>query len=98
MYVKALLNLYHKLSVLYLFDYSGVLARLNYLKDDVGSSTIYIMSIYESNDDDHLAVVDHTIIDFVYGNMEDFERLLRDLRKMKSMNKKHVYILYVLFG
>lgn len=64
-------------------DINGVLARLNYLKDDVGSSTIYIMSIYESNDDDHLAVVDHTIIDFVYGNMEDFERLLRDLRKMK---------------
>lgn len=62
----------------------GILARLDYLKD-IGSKVLYINSIYESNDEDHTAIVNHTKIDEIYGSMEDFVELRKVTKEMKSM-------------
>lgn len=62
----------------------GILARLDYLKD-IGSKILYINSIYESNDEDHKAIVNHTKIDEIYGSMEDFVELRKVTKEMKSM-------------
>lgn len=62
----------------------GILARLDYLKD-IGSKVLYINSIYESNDEDHKAIVNHTKIDEIYGSMEDFVELRKVTKEMKSM-------------
>lgn len=58
---------------------------MDYLKD-IGSRTLYINSLYESNDDDHMAVVDHKTIDSVYGTMGDFDQLIQDTKNNNSMN------------
>lgn len=63
---------------------TGILARLDYLKD-VGSKVLYINSMYESNDQDHKAIVNHTKIDEIYGSIEDFVELRKVTKKMKSM-------------
>lgn len=65
-------------------DLKGILARLDYLKD-IGSKVLYINSIYESNDEDHKAIVNHTKIDEIYGSMEDFVELRKVTKEMKSM-------------
>lgn len=69
----------------WLKNFIGIRARLDYLKD-IGSRTLYINSLYESNDDDHMAVVDHKTIDSVYGTMGDFDQLIQDTKNNNSMN------------
>ena len=63
---------------------TGILDRLNYIVD-VGSKTIYIYSMYESNDNDHNVVVNQTKIDSKLGTMDDFDMLLSKLQEKKSM-------------
>lgn len=63
-------------------DINGIKACLDYLKD-IGSRSLYINSLYESNDNDHMAVVDHKIIDHVYGTMRDFDQLIQDTKNKK---------------
>ncbi|XP_065942733.1 amino acid transporter heavy chain SLC3A1 [Magallana gigas] len=63
-------------------DLKGILACLDYLKD-IGSKVLYINSIYESNDEDHKAIVNHTKIDEIYGSMEDFVELRKVTKEMK---------------
>ncbi|XP_052699842.1 neutral and basic amino acid transport protein rBAT-like [Crassostrea angulata] len=63
-------------------DLKGILARLDYLKD-IGSKVLYINSIYESNGEDHKAIVNHTKIDEIYGSMEDFVELRKVTKEMK---------------
>lgn len=56
-----------------------------YLKNDVESMVLYITSMYESNDDDHMAVLDHKTIDSVFGTMSNFDQLIQDTKNKKSM-------------
>ena len=63
---------------------TGILDRLNHIVD-VGSQTIYIYSMYESNDNDHNVVVNQTKIDSMLGTMDDFDMLLSKLQEKKSM-------------
>lgn len=64
-------------------DIKGIQARLNYLKDVVGSKALYITSMYESDDDDRMAIVNHVKIDPVFGTMADFDELRRATKKME---------------
>lgn len=57
----------------------GLRARLDYLQD-IGSRTLYINSLYESND--HMAVVDHKTIDSVFGTMGNFDQLFQDTKNI----------------
>lgn len=41
--------------------------------------------MYESNDDDHMTLVDQRKIAPVFGTMDDFDMLLKDTQKMASM-------------
>ena len=63
---------------------TGVVDRLKYVRD-VGCKILYINSMYESNDDDHMVVVDHRKIASVLGTMNDFNILLKFTKEMKSM-------------
>ena len=63
---------------------TGILDRLNYIVD-VGSKTIYIYSMYESNDNDNNIVVNHTKIASMLGTMDDFDMFLSKLQEKKSM-------------
>eukprot|EP00105_Crassostrea_gigas_P015776 XP_011432888.1 PREDICTED: neutral and basic amino acid transport protein rBAT [Crassostrea gigas] len=63
-------------------DITGIQARLDYLKDVVGSKALYINSLYES-DDDRMAIVDHKKIDSVFGTMADFDALRKATKKME---------------
>ena len=38
---------------------TGIINVLNYIKDVVGSRVIFVNSIFDSNDDDHMAIADH---------------------------------------
>ena len=49
----------------------------------VGSRVIFINSLYDSNDDDHMAIADHRKIKHVFGTMDDFG-LLRNITKEKK--------------
>lgn len=62
---------------------------------DIGSRTLYINSLFKSNDDDHMAVVDHKTIDSVYGTMDDFDQLIQDTKNNNSMKYLKHYILSV---
>ncbi|XP_052701362.1 neutral and basic amino acid transport protein rBAT-like [Crassostrea angulata] len=64
-------------------DITGIQARLDYLKDVVGSKALYINSLYESDDDDRMAIVDHKKIDSVFGTMADFDTLRKATKKME---------------
>ncbi|XP_011432888.3 amino acid transporter heavy chain SLC3A1 [Magallana gigas] len=64
-------------------DITGIQARLDYLKDVVGSKALYINSLYESDDDDRMAIVDHQKIDPVFGTMADFNALRKATKKME---------------
>lgn len=64
-------------------DINGIAARLYYLKNDVESMVLYITSMYESNDDDHMAVLDHKTIDSVFGTMSNFDQLIQDTKNKK---------------
>lgn len=63
----------------------GIQARLNFVKCDVQCKILYINSMYESNDDDHMVVVNHTNVDPLFGTMEDFNNLLKDAERNGSM-------------
>ena len=63
---------------------TGILDRLNHIVD-VGSQTIYIYSMYESNDNDHNVVVNQMKIDSKLGTVDDFDMLLSKLQEKKSM-------------
>lgn len=69
--------------------FTGIQARLNYLKDVVGSKALYINSMYESDDDDRMAIVNHVKIDPVFGTMADLDELRRATKKMESMSNMH---------
>ena len=62
---------------------TGITDVLNYIKDVVGSRVIFINSFFDSNDDDHMAIADHTKIQNVFGTMNDFD-LLRNITKEKK--------------
>ena len=62
---------------------TGIIHVLNYTKDVVGSKVIFINSLYDSNDDDHMAIADHRKIKNVFGTMDDFG-LLRNITKEKK--------------
>ena len=62
---------------------TGIIDVLNYTKDVVGSKVIFINSLYDSNDDDHMAIADHRKIKNVFGTMDDFD-LLRNITKEKK--------------
>ena len=62
---------------------TGIIDVLNYTKDVVGSRVIFINSFFDSNDDDHMAIADHTKIKIVFGTMDDFD-LLRNITKEKK--------------
>lgn len=63
---------------------------MDYLKG-VESRALYINSLYESNDNDHMAVMDHKTIDSVYGTMDDFDQLIQDTKNNNSMKYlKHI--------
>ncbi|XP_048735129.1 neutral and basic amino acid transport protein rBAT-like [Ostrea edulis] len=64
-------------------DIKGIGARLDYLKK-IGNKVLYINSIYESDDDDNYAVVDHKKVDTLFGTMGDFDQL-RKASKKKEM-------------
>ncbi|XP_062617581.1 amino acid transporter heavy chain SLC3A1-like [Saccostrea cucullata] len=64
-------------------DINGIASRLNYLKDDVGSKALYINSMYESDDNSRMAVVNHKSLDSVLGTMADFDRLRKTTKKME---------------
>lgn len=71
--------------------FTGIQARLDYLKDVVGSKALYINSLYESDDDDRMAIVDHQKIDPVFGTMADFNALRKATKKMESMSNMHLF-------
>lgn len=62
----------------------GIKLQLKYLKD-IGNRILYINSMYQSNDEEHLALVDHTKIASLFGTMEDFEDLSKEIKKRESM-------------
>ncbi|XP_062599888.1 amino acid transporter heavy chain SLC3A1-like [Saccostrea cucullata] len=64
-------------------DIKGITARVNYFLE-LKSNVLYINSIYRSDDNDHMAVVDHKSIDSALGTMEDFDQL-RKVTKKKQM-------------
>ena len=41
--------------------------------------------MYQSNDEEHLALVDHTKIASLFGTMEDFDELRNQTEQMESM-------------
>ena len=55
--------------------------------EDVGTKIIYLNSFYESNDDDHMTLVNHTKIASVLGSIDDFKMLCNDTQRMESMLK-----------
>ncbi|XP_078311711.1 amino acid transporter heavy chain SLC3A1-like [Crassostrea virginica] len=61
-------------------DIKGIKLQLKYLKD-IGNRILYINSMYQSNDEEHLALVDHTKIASLFGTMEDFEDLRKEIKK-----------------
>lgn len=73
---------YFKRRVHTLQYFTGIKTRLNYI-EDAGSKIIYIPSMYESNDDDHMAIVHHKKIDSVIGTMDEFD-MLRNATKNKG--------------
>lgn len=73
---------------------TGIIAHLDYLKG-VESRALYIISLYESNDNDHMAVMNHTTIDSVYGTMDDFDQLIQGTKNNNSMKYLKHYILSV---
>lgn len=75
--------------------FTGIQARLNYLKDVVGSKALYITSMYESDDDDRMAIVNHVKIDPVFGTMADFDELRRATKKMESMSNLHFFSTWI---
>ncbi|XP_061173609.1 amino acid transporter heavy chain SLC3A1-like [Saccostrea echinata] len=64
-------------------DIDGIASRLSYLKEDVGSKALYINSMYESDDNEHMAVVNHKSLDSVLGTMGDFDQLRKTTKKME---------------
>lgn len=50
----------------------GIIVYLDYLKG-VESRVLYIILLYESNDNDYMVVMNYIIIDSVYGIMDDFD-------------------------
>mmetsp|Transcript_28313 Transcript_28313/g.45677 ORF Transcript_28313/g.45677 Transcript_28313/m.45677 type:complete len:623 (+) Transcript_28313:87-1955(+) len=64
-------------------DIKGIQERLSYLKDVVGSKALYINSLFESSDVDHMAVVNHMNIDPLFGTMGDFDMLRKVTKKME---------------
>lgn len=74
----------------------GIRLQLKYLKD-VGNIILYINSMYQSNDEEHLALVDHTKIASLFGTMEDFEELRKEIKKRESMCANRWFIFLELF-
>ena len=62
---------------------TGIIDVLNYIKDVVGSRVIFINSLYDCNDDDHMAIADHMRIKKLVGIMDDFD-LFRNITKEKK--------------
>lgn len=79
------LKLFVTILWVYWFCLTGIRKRLNYIKTVVKSNILYINSMYESNDDDHMTLVDQRKIAPVFGTMDDFDMLLKDTQKMASM-------------
>lgn len=67
-----------------IWKFAGIGARLDYLKK-IGNKVLYINSIYESDDDDNYAVVDHKKVDTLFGTMGDFDQLRKASKKKESM-------------
>lgn len=75
-----------------LLVFTGIKGRLSYIKDDLQCKIIYINSMYKSNDNDRIAVVDHRTLMSVFGTMEDFESLQKFSKKMKGMLEHLLFI------
>ena len=61
-------------------DFKGLTSRLDYLVD-IGIDTVYIMPYYLSSwIDGGYDIIDYRAIDPVYGTMEDFEELMREMK------------------
>ena len=65
--------------------FSGIQLQLKYIRDVVDNRILYINSMYQSNDEEHLALVDHTKIASLFGTMEDFDELRNQTEQMESM-------------
>eukprot|EP00105_Crassostrea_gigas_P016984 XP_011434583.1 PREDICTED: neutral and basic amino acid transport protein rBAT [Crassostrea gigas] len=64
-------------------DIKGIQDRLKYLKDVAKSKILYINSLYESKDEDRLAITSHVRIDPLFGTMEDFDMLRKVTKKLE---------------
>jgi alpha-glucosidase len=59
-------------------DIKGITSRLDYL-EDLGINAIWITPMYPSPGvDNGYDTSDYTVIDSVYGTMEDFDRLVAE--------------------
>lgn len=52
--------------------------------DVAKSKILYINSLYESKDEDRLAITSHVRIDPLFGTMEDFDMLRKVTKKLES--------------
>ena len=61
-------------------DFKGIISKLDYLAG-IGVDTIYINPFHPSSGiDGGYDITDFKAIDPIYGTMEDFERLIKEMR------------------
>ena len=62
-------------------DINGIISKLDYLKE-LGINTIWLSPCYVSpGDDNGYDIADYRTIDPVYGSMDDFRRMLAEMKK-----------------
>ncbi len=59
---------------------SGIISKLNYIKDDVGANAVWINPVYKSSGYDMgYDIADFKAIDELFGTMDDFTNLRSEM-------------------